>query len=475
MTFYFYDLETSGVSPAISRVMQFAGQRTDQDLNPIGEPDNVLVRLDEDIIPDPFAVLTHRITPQMTKADGITEREFIAWFHSEVATEKTVMVGYNNIRFDDEFMRFTSYRNFHDPYEWHWKDGRGRWDLLDVMRMTRALRPDGIEWPFTSEGKPTVALEKMTAVNNIEHTEAHRADSDVYATIEMARLLKKTQPKLFEYLHSMREKNAVLRLVEQGEPFVYTSGRYVSEHEKTTVVTSIGYHPEIKGSLLVYDLRQDPEDFSDLSAEKLSERIFVPRGSDLQRLPVKTLAANKCPAVAPLSVLDDRSQERLAIDMGVIEANLKKLKNSDLTDRIREAFSIRFTAQQPPMLTDIQAVDGLLYSGGFMTDRDKSLMAKVRSSDDLLETTYDFADSRLDPLLELYTYRNYHTELTSAQIDAWESYRKTKFTSGGDNSELAAFSAQFQKASELAASDKEKQYLLEELKLYVESIMPEDI
>src|SRR5581483_1177295 len=168
-SFFFYDLETSGFSPRTARIMQFAGQRTDMALQPIGEPVNAFIKLSPDIVPDPEAVMVTGITPQKTLADGITEYEFLKLFYEIIATPDTIFVGFNNVRFDDEFMRFLHYRNFYDAYEWQWKDGRSRWDLLDVVRMVRALRPEGIEWPFAPDGKPSNRLEFMTAVNKLDH------------------------------------------------------------------------------------------------------------------------------------------------------------------------------------------------------------------------------------------------------------------------------------------------------------------
>src|SRR3989344_5067621 len=161
----FYDLETSGFNPREQRIMQFAGQRTEMQLKPIGEPFNYLIKMTEDILPDPDAVLLTGITPQSTIADGITEVAFLKIFAHEISIPGTVFVGFNSIRFDDEFIRFLHYRNFYDAYEWHWADGRGRWDMLDVVRMTRALRPDGIKWPFDSSGVPANRLELLTAIN----------------------------------------------------------------------------------------------------------------------------------------------------------------------------------------------------------------------------------------------------------------------------------------------------------------------
>jgi len=105
-TLYFYDLETSGFSPHAARVMQFAGQRTDMELNPIGDPHNFLITLSDDVLPDPDAILITGITPQKTRADGMTEAEFLKIFHSEISCPGTIFTGFNTVRFDDEFMRF---------------------------------------------------------------------------------------------------------------------------------------------------------------------------------------------------------------------------------------------------------------------------------------------------------------------------------------------------------------------------------
>src|SRR6266568_550710 len=297
-SFFFYDLETSGFSPREARIMQFAGRRTDLELRPIGEPVNELIAMTPDILPDVDAILLTGITPQQTIAEGRSEADFLGLFHEHVATPGTIFVGYNTVRFDDEFMRFLQYRNFYDAYEWQWQDGRSRWDLLDLARMTRALRPDGIQWPFDAKGKPSNRLELLTALNKLDHERAHDALSDVEASIAVARMIRSHQPKLFEFLLRFRDKRKVANLVMTRESFVYTSGKYPSEFEKTTVAVAICEHPGKQGAL-VYDLRHDPAQFKDMSPTDLADAWKWSRDETKLRLPVKTLQFNHCPAVAP--------------------------------------------------------------------------------------------------------------------------------------------------------------------------------
>src|SRR5581483_1956799 len=261
-SFFWYDLETSGIDPKDARIMQFAGQRTDMKLELVGEPVNIFIKLTDDVVPDPDAVLLTGITPQATLADGVTEVEFLEMFWETIATPDTIFVGYNSVHFDDEFMRYLLYRNFYDPYEWQWSKGRSRWDLLDVIRMTRALRPEGITWPNDAAGKPTNRLELLTVQNGLDHANAHDALSDVMACIQLARLIRKKQPKLFDYLLDLRDKAQVAALAAGGKPFVYTSGSYPSQFEKTTVVMTVVGDQKSR-EVLAYDIQQDPTAYRD--------------------------------------------------------------------------------------------------------------------------------------------------------------------------------------------------------------------
>jgi len=474
-SFFFYDLETSGISPREARIMQFAGLRTTLDLEPIGEPVNVLVRLGEVVLPEPDAVLLTGITPQMTIADGVREAEFLKRFTDEVATPGTIMLGFNTVRFDDEFMRFVHYRNFYDPYEWQWQDGRSKWDLLDVVRMTRALRPDGIQWPFDAKGKPTNRLELLTSLNKLSHEHAHDALSDVYATIEVARLIQNKQSKLFDYLFQMRDKKKVMELVKKGEPFIYTSGQYPGEFEKTTVVQALVDHPKKQGAL-VYDLRHDPTAFAGLTPEQLADawRWKKPDEPGL-RLPVKTLQFNRCPAVAPLGVLDAAAQTRLQLDLKIIQKHRQALLGiKDFAERLLKAQDILDKKQQTAWLTDEQDVDARLYDG-FLSEQDRNALRVVRAAQpaELGDLADNLQDDRLKALLPLYKARNFPKALTEEEREAWEQFRAQKLLGGGRQSRLAKFMARLQDIAARENLTGEQQYLLEELKLYAESIVPE--
>lgn len=471
-SFYFYDLETSGVNSRSDRIMQFGGQRTDLNLKPIGQPDNILVKLTDDILPQPDAILVHGITPQNTRAEGISETEFAKYLTRQVSIPDTIIVGYNNIRFDDEFIRYLLWRNFTDAYEWQWKNAISRWDLLDVVRMTRALRPEGIKWPFAPDGKASNRLELISSINKLDHDSAHDALSDVKASIAIARLIQNKQPKLFDYLLNLRGKTRVEALVGKREPLIYTSGRYPSEFEKTTVAVAVAPHPEGRG-MLMYDLRQDPTEFIKLSPAGLSAK-WSARGEDVPYFPVKLLSYNRSPAIAPLSVLDQGSESRLQLDRQVIDKNLKKLRSAEsFAKNLVAAVEIIYPKRQPQLVIDEQLVDTQLYDS-FVNGADKVKMSVVRAAgpEQLWDLEIDFTDDRLKLLLPLYKARNFPQSLSGDELKWWEEFKTKRLLSGGEASLAARYFNRIEELKKQPRLSKEQKYLLEELDLYGQSILP---
>ncbi len=472
-TFYFYDLETTGFNPREARIMQFAGQRTDMELKPVGKPLDCLIKITEDILPDPDAILVTGITPQKTLQAGVSEADFLKRFHEEVVTPGTIFIGYNSVRFDDEFMRYLHYRNFYDPYEWQYKDGRSRWDLLDVVRMTRALRPKGIKWPFDAEGRPTNRLELITALNKLGHDHAHDALNDVEASIAVARLLRKTQPKLFQYLLLLRNKQKIAQLVLSKQPFMYTSGKYPSEFEKTTVAIMIAEHPNGRGAL-VYDLREDPSQFVAMSVQELAEAWKRKWNEEGIRLPVKTLQFNRCPAVAPLSVLDKDSQQRLNLKLDAINMHAQELTTmKDWVKRVCQALDILDQQQQTSLLLNERSVDEQLYDGFFeRRDREELHHVQTAKPEELSELRTQFKDMRLQTLIPLYKARNFSDYLTDEERAIWEKYRFDRIFGGDQKSRAARFSTRLSQLANEPNLTSHEQFVLEELRLYAESIAP---
>lgn len=467
-TFFFYDLETSGLNAREARIMQFAGIRTDLDLKPLGEPVNMLVRLNDDTLPSPEASLVTGITPQQTVSDGYFEAEFAKMLINDVFTPDTVVIGYNNIRFDDEFIRHLFWRNFYDPYEWSWKNGRSRWDLLDVVRMTRALRPNGINWPVDDKGVPTNRLELLSKANGLDHKKAHDALSDVEALIAMTRLIRDKQPQLYDYLLKIRDKNEVKKLVnlDYKQPFVYVSGRLDSEFDKATVAFPLTAGKN--GNVVIYDLRYDPTPYLQMSQKDLAKKLYATweerQADDFLKLPVKELQYNHAPAVAPTSVLSaNDGWKKIALDEATVTKNKDILLSAPgFAENIRTIF------ENQPEYKKSNDPELQLYDG-FVPDIDKMRIEKVRncSEQDLADFHPDFTDERLDPLLLHYKARNYPKSLSEDEAITWEKWRSAKITA-----ELPVFVKSLQKLA--TTTDENKLFILQELQLWAESIAPID-
>jgi len=422
-SFYWFDYETFGTHPAWDRPCQFAGVRTDMELNVIGEPLVIFCKQAIDYLPHPEACKVTGITPDLANQNGLTEAAFIGQIAEEIGKPGTCSVGYNSIRFDDEFTRHTLFRNFHDPYEQEWKDGNSRWDLLDVVRLTRALRPAGINWPTNADGSASNRLEHLSAANGIEHSQAHDAMSDVWATIGMAQLIRRAQPRLFEYAFAHRSKLSASQMLNTRErqPCLQISGMIPGNRHHIAAVVPLAQHPDNANSVIVLDLSEDPGVLAELPADEIARRIYQPaesrNGNSPPRPGLRTIQINKCPVLVPMATMRAEDARRLKIDAQLISTHLEKaqaLYNEDILNNIKTAMSRRWPDQQPD-------VDGSLYSGSFLTQSDKQRLKLIRECEpaQISDHTGFFEDSRLDEMAWRYQARNYPESLSPEQKTRW--------------------------------------------------------
>ena len=435
-TLMWHDYETWGISPKYDKPSQFAGIRTDLDLNIIGEPEMFYCQPPADYLPNPEAALVTGITPQKALKEGLSEAEFSARIQALFTVPNTCVAGYNSIRFDDEVSRYLFYRNFYDPYAREWQNGNSRWDIIDMVRACYALRPEGIEWPTVErDGEQVVSfrLELLTKANGISHEAAHDAMSDVYATIAMAKLIKEKQPKLYHYLFNLRNKKKVAELLDvyNMTPVVHTSSRISSQHGCTSWFAPISYHPTNKNAVIAVDLAQSPQPLIDLSAAEIKARLYTRRdelAEDELPISVKLIHTNKCPALSPAKTLLPENAERLAIPRETCLANLALLKQHlEVRDKLVDVFATdenEFEAQD---------AEYSLYGGNFFSHADKAQMDILHqlSPEQLASHPFTFQDERLPVLLFRFRARNYPHTLTSEEQMKWQQYCRDKIQSGG--------------------------------------------
>ncbi len=482
-TFLWHDYETFGINPRRDRPCQFAGIRTDAELNEIGDPLMIYCKPANDYLPDAASCLITGITPQLCLEKGLPEHEFAAQIESLLAEPGTIGVGYNSIRFDDEVTRHMFWRNLIEPYAREWQNGCGRWDLLDVVRMTYSLRPEGIVWPTvpdergaTGSMRPSFKLEELARANGLVHEAAHDALSDVRATIALARLIRARQPKLFDFCLGLHKKDRVMAELglptspQTAQPFLHVSAMFPSTRGSIAVMWPLATHPSNKNELLAWDLAHDPAELASLDVATLRLRLFskqadLPEG--MVRLPLKSVHLNKSPMVVrKLQTLTPEMAARWCVDVPLA------LRHSETAASLPDMSAIWpevFKRDKMPT----PDVDEDLY-GGFVGDADRRRLERLRvmSPADLAITRAGFDDERLQELLFRYRARNFPETLQPEEQAEWEAHRAARILEGEAGARNV--DALFAQIDELqATADERGEEILSALYEYAEAIAPE--
>ncbi|MFK8041813.1 exodeoxyribonuclease I [Congregibacter sp.] len=480
-TLYWHDYETFGVDPGYDRPAQFAGLRTDLELNPIGEPLVIYAKPQRDYVPHPEACLVTGITPQISDAEGIVEAEFIAAILKEFMQPGTCAVGYNSLRFDDTVTRSTLYRSLRDPYAREYGDGRSRWDLIDVARTAYALRPEGLNWPSREDGLPSFRLEDLCKANGLEQGQAHDALVDVKATIALAREIKTKQPRLFDWLFRQRYKQAVKPMLEplsqqNSQPLLHVSGMFGAQRANLGLIVPLAVHYQNKNEVMCADLSIDAEIVIDLPPSEL-HRLLYTANSNLsdgeQRPGLKSVHINRCPVLLPAKMADPGVAERAGLDLETCRKNLRLLQDFEarmpgaLRDKLR---SVAELSARPPE-TD---PDLMLYSGGFIPREDRQTLDRILdlSPADLAEATVAFDDSRLEEMLFRYRARNYPETLSDDEQARWEEFRFARISEGGERRlSLEDLNENLEERLSSADLSERDRHILEELQRWGDSLL----
>jgi exodeoxyribonuclease-1 len=436
VSFLWHDYETFGANPMADRPAQFAAQRTDAQLNVVGEPLVWYCAPADDVLPHPEACLITGITPQHALREGLVETEFARRIHEAMMLPGTCSAGYNSIRFDDVFTRNLFYRNLRDPYEREYRNGNSRWDLIDLARMCYALRPEGIQWPRHESGQPSFRLEDLSAANAIPHEGAHDALADVRATIGLARRIRAAQPRLFGWGLEMRDQKRVAALLDtvEPEPVLHTSARIAAERGCTTIVLPLAVVPDRPKHIVVFDLAADPAPLIREPADVIEDLVFTPAADlpdELDRLPLKIIRINNLPMVAPLGTLKGVDTGRIGLDPNQCLQHGQALRKAlkPVRKKVAEVFSAsdkRFSESTDP--------DLMLYSGGFFESADRQLMDTLLALPpaELGQREWPFRDSRLPRMLLRYRARNYPESLSAEEARAWEQDRRARLIDGAE-------------------------------------------
>jgi len=376
-SFYWYDTETTGLVPYRDRILQFASQRTNLELEPIGEPFTKLVRFPPEVLPSPDALSISKLKPSQCLEQGIEEWELMRRLSNHLKHPHTRLIGYNNTGFDDYFLRYGMYRNLFPPYAHEHKNGNYRLDLLNIARLTAALRPDGIDWPIEDD-KPVFSQGAIAEANGFNTEGLHDALVDVNLCIKIARLINKSQPKLWQYAVDLPVSNYIKKLltVDGGSICLHVSAQYSNARYCLTPVLPIALHPKLSNRVIVVDLMSNIELILNRTSEEIQEALFRSReqsreeNDEQDRPGLNLVALNQSPVVAPIQTLPQSGLKRLKIDLDAIHrARDNLLKVEGLQQKLQKVYDGEHEQESEKI-----AEESLYH--GFISDSDSQLCKK---------------------------------------------------------------------------------------------------
>lgn len=295
-----------------------------------------------------------------------------------------------------------------------------------------ALRPEGIRWRQREDGGTSFKLEHLAEDNGLREGDAHEALSDVRATLGLARLIRSTQPRLWDYALKLRDKRHVGDLVDpmRQQPLLHVSQRYPASRLCAAPVLPLTRHPQFDGRVIVFDLASDPRPLLDLDADTIAARLFVASGAlpeGVERMALKEIHLNRSPMLVQWTHLRDDDFQRLMIDPDTVLANAEHLRKAgpQLAEKIRRVYAKE--REFPP-----SDADGALYDR-FLPDSDRRMFPLLRGTPPqrLHEADFPFRDARLRELFFRYRARNWPQTLAFTEQDRWNELRHARMNEPG--------------------------------------------
>lgn len=461
-----WDHRSSGPFPRRDRPAQFGGIRTNMALEVIGDPIEIHARPPVDEPPSFEACLVTGITPSDTVESGLGESMFFERVLDVLGAPGTTGTGWNSLGYDDEIVRFGAWRNLLPPYEREYARGNARFDLLPVFRLAWSTgRREGIEWPVDEEGRPTFSLEAVARANGLEEhaASAHDALGDVRATIELAVRMKRSQPKLWDYALSLRDRHSVSSIVDAGEPFVL-SDKGLWDRGHATIGMTLSQTD--RNGRLILDLHDDPAVILDLEPRQLHAR-FHRLDADGARVPIRRLRVNKIPMVADPKVLrnDSESWASMGIDPAVLETRVAFVRENHA--RIVER--VAMVADEPPVGDEVDAEE-MLYGGRFVSDRDAEGMRAARrgGTEEIRRLMRSTSDERVEELAFRFLAREFPDRLDEEEQARWKAHLHDRLV-GPDHDGASRGPAAVARSAD-RRGDAERDRVIDDVNRWIESM-----
>ncbi len=398
-TYLFYDIETTGLNKAFDQVLHFAAIRTDLNLKELGRHE-FKIKLNCDVIPSPKAMVTHLIGLKETAA-GMSEIDAIKQIHRLMNEPGTISIGYNTLGFDDEFLRFSFYRNLLPPYTHQYANQCSRMDLYPIAIMYFLYRNPVLKWP-QQNGKTSLKLEHINNANQFISGRSHHAMVDVEVTLALAKQFL-TERDMWEYVTAYFNKQKDQERCSENPEGLMILGKFGTENYYQAPVLSLGNHKHYKNQTLW--LRLDTAELSTTTETTIADTTWVMRKKWSE--PGFVLPRKE-------RFLHTLTAKRQAL----VNENKDWLKNHpDLHKKIIKYHS-EYTYPNFPN-TDI---DASLYLNGFWSDADNMACQKFHSAQDKAQLVEKINNTQLRTLATRLLGRHYSDKMTKEQAQLFTAY-----------------------------------------------------
>ncbi len=264
--FVFYDFETSSSNKFWGQIIQVGAILTNENLEELDRYE-ARCRLSPGIIPEAMALIVNKSSPKMLKGSNLSHYEMTRQFVDTLKKwGKATYIGFNNIEFDEEFLRSTLFQTLEYPYLTS-TNGNTRGDVLSLARAANLYYPNTLKNSTNEKGNSVYKLDKMAPLNGINHSDAHSAIGDVVATLGIAKIISKKAPNVWRASLLTMDKIKSLELIKKE--LFFCTNEYFYGKSRPYVQTFVCQHPEYQWPLC-FDLRHDPNIFIEMPTKELA-------------------------------------------------------------------------------------------------------------------------------------------------------------------------------------------------------------
>ncbi len=395
MNYVFYDFETTGLDTKFSQPIQIAAVCLDENFKELDRIDQKC-KLNDGIIPHPLAMLVTRVPIDDLK-NKQSFYDMMDYVHGKFKSwGPAIFIGYNSIRFDEEILRSGFFQSLHDPYLTN-TENNSRTDLFKIVLGLVALNKNIIKIPINEKTKrPSFKLELIAKANGIEHIKAHDALSDVFATIEVARIIKDKAPDYWNECMKILGPRNLMEYIETHDYF-YAAPEHAAANVTYKPLSFLTNNPNNNKELAFFDLNYEPKKYCGSGISKIISMV------ESKQKVIRLYQSNKAPIILSSDFM--KSSEIFKDDeMEMFKQSSDEIKSrDDFIEKTNFALVERYDdfqiTREPSEFLEAQ-----IYNGGFYSSSDKEKIILFKNSDDA-GNKYNISKQFQDRRLREISYR----------------------------------------------------------------------